>query len=65
MNYQVKNIYGKTNNKNITVRVDGSKSITARAMLIAALAEGESTLSGAQFSDDCATFLKCLNALGI
>ena len=43
MNYQVKNIYGKTNNKNITVRVDGSKSITARAMLIAALAEGEST----------------------
>ena len=65
MNYQVKNIYGKTNNKNITVRVDGSKSITARAMLIAALAEGESTLSGAQLSDDCATFLKCLNALGI
>ncbi len=65
MNYQVKNIYGKTNNKNITVRVEGSKSITARAMLIAALAEGESTLSGAQFSDDCATFLKCLNALGI
>ena len=65
MNYQVKNIYGKTNNKNITVRVEGSKSITARAMLIAALAEGESTLSGAQFSDDSATFLKCLNALGI
>lgn len=47
------------------MRVEGSKSITARAMLIAALAEGESTLSGAQFSDDCATFLKCLNALGI
>lgn len=65
MNYKVSNIYGKTNNKSITVRVDGSKSITARAMLIAALAEGESTLSGAQFSDDCATFLKCLNALGI
>lgn len=65
MNYQVKNIYGKTNNKNITVRVSGSKSITARAMLISALADGESTLFNAQFSDDCATFLKCLNALGI
>lgn len=65
MNYQVKNIYGKTNSKNITVRVPGSKSITARAMLIAALANGESTLSGAQFSDDCATFLKCLDGLGI
>lgn len=65
MNYSVKNIYGKTNNKNITVRVSGSKSITARAMLIAALANGESTLFNAQFSDDCATFLKCLNDLGI
>lgn len=65
MNYQVKNIYGKTNNKNITVRVPGSKSVTARAMLIAAIANGESTLFNAQFSDDCATFLKCLEDLGI
>lgn len=65
MNYQVKNIYGKTNGEKITVSVPGSKSITARAMLIAALAKGESTLYGVQFSDDCATFLKCLNGLGI
>lgn len=43
----------------------GSKSITARAMLIAAIAKGESTLYGAQFSKDCATFLNCLKDLGI
>ena len=65
MNYNVKNIYGKTNNKRVTVNVPGSKSITARAMLIAALANGESTLYGAQFSDDCKTFLNCLKELGI
>lgn len=65
MNYQVKNIYGKTNNKAITVSVPGSKSITARALLIAAIANGESTLFGVQFSDDCQTFLNCLKALGI
>lgn len=65
MNYAVKNIYGNTNGKAVTVTVPGSKSITARAMLIAAIAEGESTLYGAQFSDDCETFLNCLSALGI
>ena len=65
MNYEVKNIYGKTNNKQISVSVPGSKSITARALLLAALAKGESTLYGAQLSDDCQTFLNCLKALGI
>lgn len=65
MNYKVKNIYGKTNGKKITVNVPGSKSITARAMLIAALAEGTSVLYNAQFSDDCKTFLNCLESLGI
>ena len=65
MNYEVKNIYGKTNNKPVTVAVPGSKSITARAMLIAALVDGVTTLYGAQFSDDCETFLNCLSALGI
>ena len=65
MNYQVKNIYGKTANKIIGVSVAGSKSITARAMLIAALADGVSTLYGAQFSDDCTTFLAALQTLGI
>lgn len=65
MDYQVKSIYGKIKNKSAVVRVPGSKSITARALLIAALAEGESTLYGAQLSDDCATFLSAVRALGI
>lgn len=65
MNYLVKNIYGKIINKSVTVQVPGSKSITARAMLIAALANGKSTLYNAQFSDDCAAFLNCLKNLGI
>ena len=65
MNYAVKNIYGNTNGNTVAVTVSGSKSITARAMLIAALADGVSTLYGAQFSDDCQTFLNCLIQLGI
>ena len=65
MNYQVKPVYGKIKNGRMEVSVPGSKSITARALLIAALANGESTLYGAQFSDDCRTFLNCLKDLGI
>ena len=65
MNYSVKNIYGKIRNKKAVVAVPGSKSITARAMLLAALADGVSTLYGAQFSDDCATFASALKSLGI
>lgn len=65
MNYPVKNIYNKIKNKNVTAQVPGSKSITVRALLLAALARGNSTLYNAQFSDDCVTFLNCLKALGI
>lgn len=65
MNYEVKNIYGKIKNKSVTVRVPGSKSITARALLLSALANGQSTLYGAQLSDDCLTFLNAVKALGI
>lgn len=65
MNYEVKKIYGKIKNKSAALSVSGSKSITARALLLASLAEGESTLYGAQLSDDCATFLKAVNSLGI
>lgn len=65
MNYSVKNIFGKSNGKSVNVSVPGSKSITARAMLIAAMGRGTSTLYNAQFSDDCLTFLNCLDALGI
>ena len=65
MNYAVKNIYGKTNNKPVLITVPGSKSITARALLISALVDGTTTLYGAQFSDDCETFLNCLSSLGV
>jgi 3-phosphoshikimate 1-carboxyvinyltransferase len=47
------------------VRVPGSKSITNRALLLAALAEGESTLSGVLFSDDSDWFLDGLRRLGV
>ncbi|MDE6849971.1 MAG: 3-phosphoshikimate 1-carboxyvinyltransferase, partial [Clostridia bacterium] len=65
MDYQVKKICGKIKNKNATVKVTGSKSITARALLLAALADGESVLYGAQLSDDCATFIGAVKSLGI
>jgi 3-phosphoshikimate 1-carboxyvinyltransferase len=48
----------------IEVRVPGSKSITNRALLIAALGNGISTLSGVLFSDDSRNFLKALEDLG-
>lgn len=47
-----------------TVEVPGSKSITNRALLIAALADGETTLKGVLFSDDSRYFLKALQDLG-
>ncbi len=65
MEYCCKPIFGKIRNAKVTVSVPGSKSITARAFLIAALAEGESVLYGAQSGEDCKTFLNCLKALGI
>lgn len=65
MNYQVPNIYPKIKRGNIKVSVPGSKSLTVRALLIAALAHGVSVLHNVQLSDDCATFLNCLRILGI
>lgn len=46
------------------VRPPGSKSITNRALAIAALARGESTLVGALASDDTDAMRACLEALG-
>ncbi len=51
-------------NKHIKVTVPGSKSITNRALLMATLANGESKLKGALFSDDSRYFLKCVEDLG-
>lgn len=48
----------------IKVSVPGSKSITNRALLLATLANGRSTLRGVLFSDDSRHFLKCIQDLG-
>ncbi len=47
-----------------TLRVPGSKSITNRALLVAALAQGESRLRGTLASDDTEAMVECLTALG-
>lgn len=47
------------------VRLPGSKSYTNRALLIAALAKGETVLSHALFSDDTRYMVGALQALGI
>ena len=47
-----------------SVRPPGSKSITNRALLIAALAEGESVLDGVLFADDTEAMIACIRSLG-
>lgn len=47
------------------VVVPGSKSITNRALLCAALADGDTVLEGALFADDTEAMLSCLHELGI
>jgi len=49
----------------LTWRVPGSKSITNRALVLAALAEGESVLEGALASDDTQHMATALRALGV
>lgn len=48
----------------IAVEVPGSKSITNRALLLAALSEKRCILRGVLFSDDSRAFLECLQKLG-
>lgn len=48
-----------------TVTVPGSKSITNRALICAALADGTSVLEGALRADDTEVMIDCLRALGI
>jgi 3-phosphoshikimate 1-carboxyvinyltransferase len=48
-----------------TVTLPGSKSITNRALVLAALADGTSTLTSALFSDDTHHMVDALAALGI
>lgn len=46
-------------------RLPGSKSITNRALVCAALADGPSVLEGALVSDDTEAMLDCLGRLGV
>jgi 3-phosphoshikimate 1-carboxyvinyltransferase len=47
------------------VRIPGSKSITNRALLVAALAEGTSRLRGALVAEDATVMLRALQRLGV
>jgi 3-phosphoshikimate 1-carboxyvinyltransferase len=47
-----------------TVAVPGSKSITNRALVLAALAAGETELRGALWSEDTQVMVECLQELG-
>lgn len=50
---------------NVTIEVPGSKSFTNRALLVAALAHGDSSLTGALFSDDTHYMCNALRKLGV
>lgn len=62
--YAVPHIVSSPGHSPILVAVPGSKSITNRALLLATLAQGTSTLRGVLFSDDSRHFLKCIQELG-
>ncbi len=46
------------------ITVPGSKSITNRALILAALADGETILNGALWSEDTQVMVECLQDLG-
>ena len=48
----------------LSVYVPGSKSLTNRALMLAALSEGETKLDGILLSDDSRHFIQCLRNLG-
>ncbi len=48
----------------IQVTIPGSKSITNRALILAALAQGPTTLRGALWSEDTQVMVECLRHLG-
>ena len=49
----------------IDIKLGGSKSITNRSLIVAALAKGTSTLHGALFAEDTYAMIDCLRRLGI
>lgn len=60
--YEVRPVAGPIN---ATVRPPGSKSLTNRALVCAALADGESVLTGTLDSDDTRVMIDSLGRLGI
>src|SRR5690348_8339856 len=48
----------------VTITVPGSKSITNRALILAALGEGETELRGALWSEDTQVMVEALKVLG-
>lgn len=50
---------------NADIRPPGSKSLTNRALLLAAMAEGDSKLTGCLDSDDARLMRTCLHQLGV
>lgn len=62
--YEVKCPQILDKNRLVKVSVPGSKSITNRALLIAAMSDGTSRLNGCLTSDDAMHFLACLKNLG-
>ncbi len=60
-NYQVNKLNKKLD---ISIKVPGSKSISNRALLMAALSDGVTTLNGVLFSDDSRHFIASLKSLG-
>ena len=48
----------------VTIQLPGSKSLTNRGLLCAALAEGRSQLSGVLFADDTRAMLNAVSGLG-
>src|SRR5215469_1213021 len=49
---------------NVTLTPPGSKSLTNRALVLSALADGECELSNVLFADDTLVMLECLGKLG-
>jgi 3-phosphoshikimate 1-carboxyvinyltransferase len=53
-----------TKSFNVTLTPPGSKSLTNRALVLAALAQGQCVLSNVLFADDTLVMLECLGRLG-
>lgn len=62
--YTPSELHTTTDRTPLVVSVPGSKSLTNRALLLATLASGTSTLRGVLFSDDSRHFIKCVQDLG-